>query len=455
MASIRGWWRARWESCAFRPDTQAVYYRGGQFTIISSGAAPPCLNRPQWSCAVATDDELPEVGVEHRAGRYIRQPTGYRAFVPAPLPPVPGVNFDSRLLAALAAAADALGRLDGVASTIPNPDLFVAMYVRREAVLSSQIEGTQASLDDVLAFELEPSRGGLPADVEEVVNYVRAMNYGLARLAELPLSLRLIREIHAQLVTGVRGHEKNPGEFRRTQNWIGPGGVSLSDASFVPPPPHEMLGALDNLEKFMHEPHGLPPLVECALIHSQFETIHPFLDGNGQVGRLLITFLLVHRGVLHRPLLYISYFFKRFRGEYYERLMAVREAGDWEGWTEFFLRGVQLTATEAVETARRINALRVEHHNRVRVEAAGATAVRLLDMLYERPVVNVGLVAEYLDVTFPTANNAVQALEALGLLEELTGGRRNRVFRYSSFLDLFADVPEEVAPAAVEVTETQ
>lgn len=256
-----------------------------------------------------------------RAGRPIRQPEGYQAYIPAPLPPDPPLGFDSQLATVLAGAGTALGRLDGVAATLPNPELFVAMYVRREAVLSSQIEGTQSTLDDVLAFEIDSDRSKLPGDIEEVVNYVNAMNYGLSRLQSLPLSLRLLREIHGKLLAGGRGSEKSPGEFRHSQNWIG-GGPRLADATFIPPPPHEMKTALGNLERFLHDSGGLDPLIVCALAHAQFETIHPFLDGNGRVGRLLITFLLCHAEVLRRPVLYLSHYLKQHRGTYYDRLMA-------------------------------------------------------------------------------------------------------------------------------------
>jgi Fic family protein len=231
----------------------------------------------------------------------------------------------------LSDADRALGRLDGIAAILPNPELFVAMYVRHEAVLSSQIEGTQSTLEDVLEYETGGKPDREPKDVEEVVNYVHAMNYGLQRLKEFPLSLRLLREIHQKLLQGVRGQHRDPGEFRKTQNWVGPMGTNLDQAEYIPPPPHEMMPALDNLEKFLHNSNSLPVLVHCGLAHAQFETIHPFLDGNGRVGRLLITFLLCHREVLERPLLYLSYFFKANRSEYYERLMKVRHEGDWEG----------------------------------------------------------------------------------------------------------------------------
>lgn len=373
-----------------------------------------------------------------RAGRYVPQPTGYRAFLPAPLPPEPPLVIDPAMLGLLSRSDQAVGRLDGLAQTLPNPDLFVAMYVRREAVLSSQIEGTQSTLDDVLAFELDAPGLELPRDVEEVVNYVRAMNYGLERLGTLPLSLRLLREIHAELLRDVRGGQSFAGEFRRTQNWIGPVGASLAQATFVPPPVDEMQDALGALEKFFHR-EDLPALIHAALAHAQFETIHPFVDGNGRVGRLLITFLLCHRGVLHRPMLYLSHYLKRHRSEYYDRLTAVREVGDWEGWVRFFLTGVAETADEATSTARAIVRLREEHRQVAGEEGLGLNGLRLIDSLFERPLTNVNLVRSHLEVSFVTANKLIERFHTLGLLEEVTGGRRNRVFRYTPYLVNFAD----------------
>ncbi|THD11673.1 Fic family protein, partial [Metallibacterium scheffleri] len=254
--------------------------------------------------------------VSTRSGRYVTQPTGYRAFMPAPLPPQPPLALGGELHALLSAADRAPGRLDGSVLTLPNPDLFVFMYVRKEAVLSSQIEGTQSSLQDLLAAEAQLFDQNLPRDVDEVVNYVRAMKHGLARLGELPVSVRLIREIHAELMRGVRGGRLQPGELRTSQNWIGPAGCTLTTATFVPPPHHAIPEVLGDLEKFLHAHDELQPLVKIALAHVQFETIHPFLDGNGRVGRLLITFLLTERGVLHKPVLYLSHFFKRHRQAY-------------------------------------------------------------------------------------------------------------------------------------------
>jgi Fic family protein len=375
-----------------------------------------------------------------RAGRAIRQPEGYSAFIPAPLPPIPPLRFDSQLATVLAGAGTALGRLDGVAATLPNPELFVAMYVRREAVLSSQIEGTQSTLDDVLAYEIDSDRAKLPRDVEEVVNYVTAMNYGLQRLQALPLSLRLLREIHERLLAGGRGSDKTPGEFRERQNWIG--SPRITDAVFVPPPVHEMKTALSNLERFLHDSDGLDPLIVCALAHAQFETIHPFLDGNGRVGRLLITFLLCHEKVLQRPVLYLSHYLKQHRGTYYDRLMAVRNEGDWEGWLRFFLTGVATVAREAEQTARRIVQLREKLRDAAQAGGVSVNVLKLMDHLYEQPVINVKAASEALHVSIPAANRMINELHDNQILAEVTGGNRNRMFRFAPYLDLFNDVVE-------------
>lgn len=384
--------------------------------------------------------------VSERAGRYVQQPQGYGAFIPAPLPPNPPVQMDVPMVALLSQADQALGRLDGVSLTLPSPDLFVAMYVRREAVLSSQIEGTRSTLEDVLRFELDPGEARVPQDVKEVVNYVGALDYGLERLSSLPLSLRLIREIHARLLRGMRGTERMPGEFRRSQNWIGPGNVPLAQATFIPPPVGDMHRALDNFDRFLREEDDLPALIQSGIAHAQFETIHPFLDGNGRVGRLLITFLLVHRGVLQRPLLYLSHYLKRHRGEYYDRLMAVRGAGDWEGWLRFFLRGVAETAKEATVTAGAIVELRERHRTLVQEDRSGGNGLRLLDLLFQWPLVNVNFVKDRMKVTFVTANRLVKRFERLGLLEESTGRQRNRIYRYTPYLRLF----EEQGPPSPE-----
>lgn len=379
---------------------------------------------------------MPKQVSSDRAGRYVNQPTGYRAFVPKPLPPAPPLRQDAELASLLSAADHRLGRLDGVATTLPNSDLFVAMFVHKEAVLSSQIEGTQASLDDVLEFEAGAPPADVPGDVAEAVNYVAAMNFGLERIKELPLSLRLIKEIHKRLLERVRGGEKEPGEFRRSQNWVGPMGTSLTEAMYVPPCVDDMNRAMGDLEKFLHDRRPLPPLIKCGLVHSQFETIHPFLDGNGRMGRLLITFLLCQQGILERPLLYLSYFFKRNRIEYYDRLQAVRDTGDWEGWMKFFLRGVIEVSSESAATVRDILALRGLHTELLQTKLRTANSLRLLDRLYDRPVTSVSDVAEYLSVTFNGANALVSKFCDLGLLRETTGGARSRRFAYDPYISL-------------------
>jgi len=386
-----------------------------------------------------TQDRSPGSG--GRAGRYARQPQGYRAFLPAPLPPTPPVRIVGDLQRLLSSADRALGRLDGSVQTLPNPDLFVYMYVRREAVLSSQIEGTQSSLQDLLAAEAHVPGADRPRDVDEVVNYVRAMKRGLARLADLPVSVRLVREIHAELLHGVRGSRLTPGELRRSQNWIGPGGCTLAEATFVPPPPAEVPAALGALEAFLHRQDDLALLVKIGLAHSQFETIHPFLDGNGRVGRLLITFLLCERSVLHKPVLYLSHYFKRHRQAYYERLQSVRDDGDFEGWLAFFLRGIAEVSAEAADTARRILELR-ETHRRDITEHLGRAAGnghRVLERLYEQPILSVKHVQGLLGTTFAGANQIVQRLVDRGVLREITGQARNRRFRYDAYVRLFEE----------------
>lgn len=376
-----------------------------------------------------------------RAGAYVTQPSGYRAFIPAPLPPNPPVRITPALQLLLSDADRALGRLDGSIQTLPHPDLFVMMYVRKEAVLSSQIEGTQSSLQDLLAAEAKVLSPDRPRDVDEVVNYVRAMNHGLARLGELPVSVRLIREIHRELLTGVRGSHLEPGELRRSQNWIGPGGCTLAEATFVPPPPDVVPEALGELERFLHNQSDVPLLVRIGLAHAQFETIHPFLDGNGRVGRLLIAFLLCERGVLGKPVLYLSHYFKRHRTAYYDQLQAVRERGDWEGWLAFFLRGVSEVSAQATETARRILALREEHRTVVtrQLGRGAGNGHRVLESLYERPIVSVSQIESLTGLTFAAANDLVARLATLGILTEVTGNRRNRRFRYDPYIRLFED----------------
>jgi Fic family protein len=386
-----------------------------------------------------------------RAGRYVRQPTGYRAFIPAPLPPKPPISYDPEMQKLLSEADRALGRLQGSIQTLPNPDLFVFMYVRKEAVLSSQIEGTQASINDLLKAEAEVFDPATPRDVAEVINYVSAMNFGLTRLEELPLSVRLIKEIHERLLSGVRGNRMQPGEIRRTQNWIGPSGSTLLSATFVPPPHQEAELALSDLERFLHVTDDTPPLVRIGLAHAQFETIHPFLDGNGRIGRLLITFFLCHQQILMKPVLYLSYYFKQNRQEYYDRLQRIRDHGDWEGWLKFFLRGVLSVSDQAAKTAHDVVMLREKHRSLLTEHfgAAAGRATRVLEHLFERPSVTVNGVRDFLQISYPNANAMVDRFVEYGILSEVTGQARNRLFLYIPYIDLFSRLePEPDSPAA-------
>jgi len=390
--------------------------------------------------------------LHNRAGTYQHQPTGYRAFIPAPLPPQPNVEVTGELQRLLSQADVALGRLDGSIQTLPNPDLFVLMYVRKEAVLSSQIEGTQSSLQDLLAAEAQLYSPETPKDVDEVVNYVAAMNYGLARLSNLPVSVRLIREIHAKLLNGVRGSRLAPGELRRTQNWIGPGSCTLNEATFVPPPPDIVPQALGELEKFLHAERDLPLLIKTGLAHAQFETIHPFLDGNGRVGRLLITFLLCESGVLHKPVLYLSHYLKRHRQTYYDLLQTTRDKGAWEDWLQFFLRGVTEVSVQATETARRILTLREAHRTLItdHLGYSAGNGHRVLEQLYEHPIMSVNEVRDLIGTTYPAANQLVERLVKIGIVAEITGQARNRRFRYDAYVRLFDeprfDAQQKITP---------
>lgn len=378
-----------------------------------------------------------------RSGQYVKQVEGYEAFIPKPLPPIPPINMDEELTRLLSDSDRALGRLDGITTVLPNPDLFVTMYVRHEAVLSSQIEGTQSTLEDVLQFDIDEKGERRPKDIIEVVNYVKAMNYGLKRLEEFPLSLRLIREIHERLLEGVRGENHSPGEFRNIQNWIGPQNCILTTAAFVPPPVHEMHVALDDFENFLHKQNTLPILIHCGLAHAQFETIHPFIDGNGRTGRLLITFLLCEQKILSLPLLYLSHFLKANKAEYYDHLMDIRNKGDWEKWLKFFLRGIYEVSQAATITARSILKMREEHRNRISEKLKGsALGLRLLDHLFERPLITVQLASQHMECAYVTANKLIEQFSQLGLLQEQTGWKRNRIYRYEPYLALFAgDAP--------------
>jgi Fic family protein len=360
-----------------------------------------------------------------------------RAFVPLPLPPLPPLDMSGPRLSLLERATVAVGRLDSINSLLPDPHLFLYSYVRREAVLSSQIEGTQSSLADLLLFELEEAPGTPLDDVVEVSNYVAALNHGLLRLREgFPLSSRLLREMHAVLMSRGRGSDKQPGEFRRSQNWIG--GTRPGNAHFVPPPPEAVHACMADLESFLHDDAcGLPVLVKAAIAHVQFETIHPFLDGNGRMGRLLIALLLHHGGLLAEPLLYLSLYLKQHRPVYYELLDTVRARGDWEAWVNFFLEGVEDTARSAVQAARRLESLFETDTRRVQqLGRAAPSALRVLAALRKRPVLTLKHLCNVHEMTFPTASKAIQCLVDARIARELTGQRRNRVFVYDGYLQI-------------------
>lgn len=373
------------------------------------------------------------------SGKVIRTPNGYWAFVPHPLPP--RIDYDPETVRLLSDADRGLGNLAGIGQLLPNPHLLIAPYIRREAVLSSRIEGTQASLSDLLYFEAAEEEPPRAPDVREVHNYVQAMEYGLKRLERLPLSLRLVREIHARLMGGVRGEEKRPGEFRDRQNWIGPPGCSLPEATFVPPPVPEMTEALGEWEKFLHEAKDIPPLIQCALMHYQFEAIHPFLDGNGRVGRLLITFFLCERGHLPQPLLYLSAFFERHRDEYYNRLLEVSRSGDWLGWVRFFLRGLATQAADAVANSQRIVALQQRYREQLQKRKASATALAVIEELFLNPYVTATRLRNRLDVTFPTVQGIIDRFVQDGILREVTGRQRNRIYCAEELLRVIEEEP--------------
>ena len=375
----------------------------------------------------------------NRSGKLITQPGGYKAFVPEKLQPSPPLRIEGALQNLLSQADMALARLDGMGYFLPNPDLFIAMYVRKEALLSSQIEGTQASLEDIFEYESGDKPENIN-DVAEVINYIRALNYGMDRLKTLPMSLRLIKEIHGVLMQGTRGGNKAPGEFRKTQNWIGPPGGTLKDARYIPPPPQEVVKTMGDLEQYIHKGRKLPVLIDCGLVHYQFESIHPFLDGNGRVGRLLITFYLYFRGVLHRPLLYLSYYFKKNRQEYYDRLNMVRDKGDYEQWIAFFLKGVVETADSAVETARKILELQTKHRELLwKKKLSSPLAVGILERLFQKPYVSVNDVAKEFSISFQAASNLVSQLEGAGILHEITGKKRDKRFIYAAYISILSE----------------
>lgn len=376
-------------------------------------------------------------------GRTIRCAGGYRAFLPAPLPPP--IGWNDTLAMALSSADLAVGRLAGEGSRFPNPHLFIRSFVRREAVLSSRIEGTRTTLAELLAAEAGAKDAADSADLREVANYVAALEYGLDRLDTLSLSLRLIREIHGRLMRGVRGDSATPGEFRRSQNWIGPPGCTLDDASYVPPPPDELMDCLDALERFLHD-DSLPVLVHAALAHAQFEAIHPFLDGNGRVGRLLITLLLAERGILPSPLLYLSAYFEETREDYYAHLLAITEAGAWEDWLVYFLRGVRLQADDALARIEHLDTL----HESWRDDLGDALSPRLnevLSLFVESPFWTVGEIGKTLGIAYTTARRAVVRLEEAGIVSPSGPSRRNRVYCARAALEALSDPLQLAEPS--------
>ena len=369
----------------------------------------------------------PEEFKNSTAGKCIKTSGGYWVFIPNPLPP--RINYDKNLIRVLSEADRLLGELSGTGRLLPNPYLLIAPYIRREAVSSSRIEGTQASLNDLFFFEAAETEKPRVPDVREVRNYVRAMEYGIGRLKDLPISARLIREIHRVLMAEVRGKHATPGEIRRSQNWIGPPGCSLNDATYVPPPVDEMKQALSDWERYLHSNPDEPPLIQCALIHYQFEAIHPFLDGNGRIGRLLITFFLCERGYLTQPLLYLSVFFERFREEYYSKLLAISQRGDWEGWVRFFLRGVVNQSNEAISDANKILKLHSEYERMLEeTKKIPESAHRLIDEIFLNPVISISVLSKKWNMPFMSVRRGVSRLVEIGILSEVGERKRNKLF---------------------------
>lgn len=374
-----------------------------------------------------------------RSGKYITQPNHYKAFIPTDLPPQPPIFIEGDMQSLLTDANIAIGKLDAMGYLAPNLNHIIAMYVRKEALLSSQIEGTQASLEDIFEYENE-----LPVkninDVEEVVNYIKALNHGMQRLSEFPMSIRLIKEIHATLLEGVRGKDKTPGEFKKSQNWIGPVNSTPSTASFIPPPPKEAMDAMGALELFLHKNTDIPLLISCALIHYQFETIHPFLDGNGRLGRLLITFYLYWKKALQYPTLYLSYYFKIHRQEYYDRLNLVRTKGDYEQWIIFFLKGIIWTCDSALRTIKTALQLQETHKKRlISAKLSTPYAIAFLDYLFEKPHLSIKDAAIHLKISYQTAKTLTHQFISLEILKEITGKRRDKRYSYWEYLDLLSE----------------
>jgi len=377
----------------------------------------------------------------HRSGVYRKTLSGYTAFFPKPLPPDPPIDLSGELQILLSEADRALGAINTVASVLPNPDLLVGVFIQKEALLSSQIEGTQSSLVDILGAEEEHEP---TVDVAEVINYVRAMRYGLDRLREddFPMSLRLLCEIHTMLMKRVRGGKPalTPGQFRSGQNWIG--GSNLNNARYIPPPPHAMKAALGELENYLHAEDPVPPLIRCALIHYQFETIHPFNDGNGRMGRLLITFFLVWKKILSEPMLYLSVYLKAHQQEYYDRLMQVRNGGNFEAWIRFFLEGMVTVSDLVVQTTQQIQALERNDTERLLAAGVGHSGLLLMRILLKQPVLRVKDVEKAVGVSYTKANSLVASAQKLGVLKQISAGKRNRKYLYQAYIDILSEGTE-------------
>jgi len=372
---------------------------------------------------------------KNRAGTYINQGNQVKAFIPEPLPPE--IAYDRELRNLLSKADRAIAKLDGTASVLPNAEWFIYIFVRKEALLSSQIEGTQATMEGFLAYENDIKTDENPEDLEEVVNYIKAMNYGLDRLKYFPLSLRLFKEIHNILLNGVRGTAKTPGEFRRTQNWIGPNGAPLKMATFVPPPPQLVTEQMGGIENFIHQNDDIPPFIKIALIHAQFESIHPFLDGNGRLGRLLITFYLCWKEVLASPTFYMSYYFKTNKERYYDLLMAVRNEGDWEKWIKFFLNGVIDTSNEGLHTARSIIQLKEQYENALDLrENNHKNAHRLLKHLFDTPFITRKDIQESFGISYTQTKSLTEQFVDMGILKEITGKSRYKKYMFKKYVDI-------------------
>ena len=373
----------------------------------------------------------------NRAGTYVDNLTGeatYQSFKPNPLPPMPGIEMDEEVVKLLVDANKQLAKLDTASQLISNADLFISMYVRKEALISSQIEGTQCTLDDVLDPEVEANAN---LDVSDVINYVKATQYALKRLERLPLCCRLIREIHEVLMENVRGQDKTPGEFRHSQNWIGPANCSLKDARYIPPNVEDMQNAMSDLEKYINENTDYDPLIRVALIHYQFETIHPFLDGNGRIGRLLILLYLMEQGLLAKPVIYISYFLKKNQIEYYDRISEVRRSGNFEQWIRFFLEAVSKAASDSLESISKLSNLHDKNLEKLPKTSRSKDNLRaLFDYIEQYPIIDIKRTAKELEISYNTAATAVKKLVELGILQETTNAARNRVFAYEEYLEI-------------------